>query len=425
MLRILMVMVLALIGGSLAQDELQYDPVNQTLSYSLDYDRLKRTADSRGCRADSFDSGLLHLTLHSMFLYLPYEASFYDTVRRLEFKLVSDALGKIVLRAEISSSEVRQTNSRFRSFINGFASVRSNECFAVDQMNLESWMTTLKTRGGLLEYDPEVISVQLRDADVMQVAQSQPQINQEYRPLAFVAEEARRNFRTAELVIESGKDYVAIIETTKGSFEIDLLEDEAAVAVNNFVFLATHRFFEGLGFFRVEDDFIAQFGDPLNTGFGGPGYELELPLSPVLHDQVGIISMAQSGTVVNGSQFIISLVPLPQFNGQHSAFARVSHGLEVLEALQRSDIDEPLALAPLDSPVTLLRLQGISVPDSDMSIREYLEASLGEVPAEGRRTEWFDLDVLVSPSQIGQSLQVALWPKADRILKVTVYERDK
>ena len=47
-----------------------------------------------------------------------------------------------------------------------------------------------------------------------------------------------KKFVGAEDVLEEGRDYAAIIETSQGRIEIDLFEDEVPISVNNFVFLS-------------------------------------------------------------------------------------------------------------------------------------------------------------------------------------------
>lgn len=69
------------------------------------------------------------------------------------------------------------------------------------------------------------------------------------------------------------KNY-AIFETEKGTMKIKLYTDETPIAVNNFMDLANHGFYDGLTFHRVIPDFMIQGGCPLGTGTGGPGYKI-------------------------------------------------------------------------------------------------------------------------------------------------------
>lgn len=115
-----------------------------------------------------------------------------------------------------------------------------------------------------------------------------------------------KRYDAAEQVLEDGVDYRAVIETSCGPIEMDLLEDKAPVTVNNFVFLAQEGFYDGVTFHRVEPAFVIQGGDPEGTGAGGPGYEFEDELwAPAKKYVYGTVSMANAGPNTNGSQFFV------------------------------------------------------------------------------------------------------------------------
>ena len=115
-----------------------------------------------------------------------------------------------------------------------------------------------------------------------------------------------KQYDAAEQVLEDGVDYRAVIETSCGTIEMDLLEDKAPVTVNNFVFLAQEGFYDGLTFHRIEPSFVIQGGDPQGTGMGGPGYQFEDELWAKPKEYVyGTVSMANAGPNTNGSQFFV------------------------------------------------------------------------------------------------------------------------
>src|SRR5205085_6609815 len=66
--------------------------------------------------------------------------------------------------------------------------------------------------------------------------------------------------------LKDGVDYKAKVETSEGSFTIDLLEDRAPGTVNNFVALARWSFYDGLTFHRVVPGFVIQGGAPKRAG---------------------------------------------------------------------------------------------------------------------------------------------------------------
>jgi len=161
------------------------------------------------------------------------------------------------------------------------------------------------------------------------------------------AEERTTEFGGAEQVLEQDRDYRAVLETSAGRIVIDLAQDRAPSTVNNFVFLALQRFYDGVPFHRVLEDFMAQTGDPTGTGRGGPGYRFADEFHDELrHDAPGTVSMANAGPGTNGSQFFITFAATPWLDGKHAVFGRVVEGLEVLDRIARVDPSRPGGTEP-------------------------------------------------------------------------------
>lgn len=134
--------------------------------------------------------------------------------------------------------------------------------------------------------------------------------------------------------IDPNKTYTAVIQTTKGDMTAELYAKQAPTTVNNFVFLAREGFYRNVVFHRVIKDFMAQTGDPMGTGMGGPGYEIQDEFDPTLrHDSRGILSMANAGANTGGSQFFITDVPTPHLDDRHAIFGKLTSGLETLDAI--------------------------------------------------------------------------------------------
>ncbi len=168
-----------------------------------------------------------------------------------------------------------------------------------------------------------------------------------YQPLAPLQDERVTAFGEAASVLEDGVDYRALVETGRGALVLDLYQDRAPRTVNNFVFLARHRYYDGVPFHRVLEDFMAQTGDPTGTGRGGPGYTFADEFEPTLqHDDKGVLSMANAGPNTNGSQFFITFKQTPWLDGRHAVFGRVIEGIEVLDTLQRVDPGRPGGATP-------------------------------------------------------------------------------
>ena len=68
---------------------------------------------------------------------------------------------------------------------------------------------------------------------------------------------------------------VAIIETEKGTIELELFEEDAPNTVANFEKLIEEGFYDGLTFHRVIPNFVIQGGCPNGNGTGGPGYTIK------------------------------------------------------------------------------------------------------------------------------------------------------
>ncbi|MDQ4064589.1 MAG: peptidylprolyl isomerase [Actinomycetota bacterium] len=115
-----------------------------------------------------------------------------------------------------------------------------------------------------------------------------------------------QQYDAPERVLEEGVDYGAVISTSCGDITIDLYEDDYPTTVNNFVFLASEGFYDGLTFHRIVSNFVIQGGDPEGTGRGGPGYAIEdeFPAQGNIY-RFGIVAMANSGPGTTGSQFFI------------------------------------------------------------------------------------------------------------------------
>jgi peptidyl-prolyl cis-trans isomerase A (cyclophilin A) len=133
------------------------------------------------------------------------------------------------------------------------------------------------------------------------------------------------------------KNKIAIFETSKGSFKIELFEDKAPETSENFIKLAKNGFYDGLIFHRVIDGFMIQGGCPEGTGRGGPGYKIKDEFHPELkHDSKGIVSMANAGPNTGGSQFFITVVPTPWLDRRHAVFGKVIDGIDVIDDISKA-----------------------------------------------------------------------------------------
>ncbi|HWR13798.1 MAG TPA: peptidylprolyl isomerase [Terriglobales bacterium] len=167
----------------------------------------------------------------------------------------------------------------------------------------------------------------------------------------------------------------ATFDTNQGQIVCRLFEQEAPKTVKNFVDLAegkrewTHPatkkkssdpLYNGTIFHRVIPQFMIQGGDPMGTGFGGPGYQFEDETkgSPHKFDKAGKLAMANSGPNTNGSQFFITVAPTPWLTGNHTIFGEVIEGQDVADKISnapRNRQDRPNS----DVTITAIKIERV------------------------------------------------------------------
>jgi peptidyl-prolyl cis-trans isomerase B (cyclophilin B) len=127
----------------------------------------------------------------------------------------------------------------------------------------------------------------------------------------------------------------AIMETSKGTINLEFFDKDAPNTVANFTKLAKSGFYDGLTFHRVISDFMIQGGDPTGTGSGGPGYKIKCEINPQKHTP-GTLSMAHAGKDTGGSQFFITHTTTPWLDGKHTVFGRTAD-MAVVNAIKQGD----------------------------------------------------------------------------------------
>ena len=129
----------------------------------------------------------------------------------------------------------------------------------------------------------------------------------------------------------------AVVVTTKGKITIEFKADAAPFTVLNFILLAQKHFYDGLIFHRVVPNFVIQGGDPLATGFGGPGYAIRTETHPDALYSAGAVGMASAGKDTEGSQFFITHCPTPHLDGRYTIFG-YTRDLDVVDRIQIGDV---------------------------------------------------------------------------------------
>jgi len=133
-----------------------------------------------------------------------------------------------------------------------------------------------------------------------------------------------------------GKKVMATIVTSKGSFTIEFLPEEAPLTVDNFIQLARRGYFNGQTIPRVVPNFVIQAGDPRGDQNGGPGYSIRCEINEVIFERAAV-GMALSGKDTGGSQWFVTHSPQPHLDGGYTVFGRVVRGMDVVDSIARGD----------------------------------------------------------------------------------------
>lgn len=128
----------------------------------------------------------------------------------------------------------------------------------------------------------------------------------------------------------------AKIITEKGSFTIRFLPQYAPISTGNFCFLAHEKKFDNNIFHRVVPGFVIQGGDPDETGWGGPGYDIVSEFSD-LNYSTGTVGMASAGKDTEGSQWFVTTGDFPHLNGRYTIFSKVVNGIKNVFKIDQND----------------------------------------------------------------------------------------
>lgn len=157
-------------------------------------------------------------------------------------------------------------------------------------------------------------------------------------------------------------DKNVVMETSHGTIRIRLRPDVASNHAWNFRQLVDGGYYTDIKFHRIiparagRPGFVIQVGDPTGTGSGGPGYEIDLEKSSLLHD-FGVLSMARTGDPDSGgSQIFICLSreATQSLDGLYTAFGQAIAGADTITALGSVPVAGPRNDQPVDPP-TLIR----------------------------------------------------------------------
>ncbi|HOW92516.1 MAG TPA: peptidylprolyl isomerase, partial [Anaerolineaceae bacterium] len=107
-------------------------------------------------------------------------------------------------------------------------------------------------------------------------------------------------------------------------------------------------------FHRVLENFVAQGGDPSNSGLGTPGYGISTEVDPSLRFATpGLLALNHDSAGLSGSQFFITYAPLPEMDGQFTIIGRVIEGMSVVNSLRPRNPEADEILLPADTLISV------------------------------------------------------------------------
>ena len=144
-----------------------------------------------------------------------------------------------------------------------------------------------------------------------------------------------------------GAGPILVMETIKGTIEIETYPNEAPKSVAHIVALAKRRFYNGLRVHRVDPGFVVQIGDPTTRdmtrqadwGRHGSGRSVGVAEISKLRTHVrGAVALAHAGNATQAdSQFYICLDAAHRLDGDFTVFGKVISGMDVANKLEVTD----------------------------------------------------------------------------------------
>ena len=150
--------------------------------------------------------------------------------------------------------------------------------------------------------------------------------------------------RPPRVIFDPSRHYYWFLHTSEGALKIELKPKWAPRRVAATIYLTELGFYDGLVFHRIIPKFMAQGGDPLGNGTGGPGFNYPTETHrKARHSKRGVVSTANSGPRSEGSQFFIIFDAAEGLDRKHTVFGQVVEGLGTLRSLENygSESGEP------------------------------------------------------------------------------------
>ena len=149
------------------------------------------------------------------------------------------------------------------------------------------------------------------------------------------------------LGLDEMRDRQAVVETTAGTFVIDLLAEAAPNHVGLFLQTVDEGTYDGTAFHAMVARGIVQGGDPISAdparrdeyGRGGLGQVASEP-NDERHTPGTVSAVGVPGNPASeGLQFLICVVAQPGLDGHHTVWGRVAEGLPVVTRISETPVD--------------------------------------------------------------------------------------
>ncbi|KAF6032461.1 PPIL2 [Bugula neritina] len=168
----------------------------------------------------------------------------------------------------------------------------------------------------------------------------------------------RATHQEADLIDEDKLKYERVkkkgylrIHTNLGPLNVELHCDAVPKTCENFLLLCQRGYYNGTHFHRSIRNFMIQGGDPTGTGKGGDsawGGAFSDEFKPnLIHAGRGVLSMANSGTNTNKSQFFFTYRSARHLDNKHTVFGKLVGGLETLDKMEKVETDKKGGDRPL------------------------------------------------------------------------------
>ncbi|MDX1440704.1 MAG: peptidylprolyl isomerase, partial [Rubricoccaceae bacterium] len=126
--------------------------------------------------------------------------------------------------------------------------------------------------------------------------------------------------------------------TERGPIVIEMDAEQAPQTVQKIIRSTVRGDYDGVPFHRVVSNFVIQGGDYFRQdGFGGPDVAIRSEFTRIRY-RTGTAGIASSGKDTEGVQYFITHSMQPHLDGRYSAFGRVIHGQDVVDAIQQGDV---------------------------------------------------------------------------------------